>query len=154
MRPLLLPPVVGRSDTRSIDDFGFGGFGSPRDGGQRVHKGLDFRGDPGAIIQFPLDARITFAWAYPDPLAKLRSIHLLGIDAYDGLKIKLLYATPSLEDGMSGKAGDPLGVLQDVAAYHQSHQVKAVMQNHTHFELYELVSGVWVLRDPVRFLKA
>lgn len=152
---MLLPPVVGRADTRQIDDFGFGGFGSPRNGGSRTHKGLDFCGDPGAAVQFPLDAKITPAsgWAYPDPSAKLRSVHLLGVAAYAGLKVKLLYVAPGLEDGMTGHAGDLLGTLQDVAAYHGSRRSGLKMINHTHFELYELVNGVWDLRNPIRYLK-
>ena len=156
MRPLLLPPVVGLSETRQIDDFGSGGFGAPRDGGVRSHNGLDFRGSPGSEIQFPFDATISpdTGLAYEDSITPFRSIHLLGVGAFDGLKAKLLYVEPLVADGMTGKAGALLGTLQNIAGYYQCpHAPRKRMQNHTHFELYELVAGIWVLRNPAQFLK-
>lgn len=102
-----------------------------------------------------MDARV---WppsgrAYSDGSCNLRSIHLLGEGDYDGWRVNLLYVAPIVRDDFHGKRGDPLGTLQDVAGWHQSHNPGKMMQNHTHMELYERVNGVWVVRDPARFLK-
>lgn len=153
--PLLLPPLSPYKGTRQIDGFGGGGFGAPRNGGRRKHKGLDFLGESGASAQFVMDARIhpPSGQAYADGTCDLRSIHLLGEGEYEGLRVTLLYVRPDIADGAHGKAGDPLGVLQDVAGYHMKKVGESrIMSNHCHFELYELVGGVWELRDPSQFL--
>lgn len=156
--PWLLPPVSPYQGTRGIDDFGAGGFGAPRtrDGAARPHKGLDFRGSPGDPVVFPLDARVwpPSGQAYTDGTCNLRSIHLLGEGAFLGLRAVVLYVSPGVGDDLHGKRGDPLGTLQDVAAYHEGHEPGKHMQNHCHTEIYELVNGVWMLRDPTKFIKA
>lgn len=165
--PWLSPPVVPYRGTRGIDDFGAGGFGAPREKASAgttqtpgrftkyEHKGLDYLGDPGAQCQFVMDARV---WppsgrAYADGSCNLRSIHLLGEGAYDGLRAVVLYVMPGVADDTHGKRGDPLGTLQDVAAYHEGHEPGKRMSNHCHTEIYELVNGVWVLRDPGQFIR-
>lgn len=64
----------------------------------------------------------------------------------------LLYVKQTLPNDTQGGQGDPLGFLQDVAGYHEAKEAGKKMTNHCHFELYELVNGVWELRDPVQFL--
>lgn len=154
-RPLIIPPLRPYIGTRQIDDFGAGGFGAPRirDGKARTHKGLDFLGEPDHEAVAPFDSR---AWpphgfAYADPKAGLRSIHLLGVGPWDGLRAVLLYVEPSIITDAHVVQGVRIGRLQDVSGYHS--RPGKHMDNHLHFELYELVNKVWALRNPADFLK-
>lgn len=153
MYPLLTPPVVPWQGTRQIDDFGAGGFGAPRDGGRRTHKGLDCLGKPGDEIVALFDARVwpPSGQAYTDGRCNLRSIHLLGTGPWLGMRAVLLYVAPDLHDDAKVAAGAHLGRLQDVAAYHET--TGKHMDNHTHLEVYELVNGVWKVRDPAPLLQ-
>lgn len=155
--PKVAPPISPYQGTRTIDDFGAGGFGAPRsrDGKGRVHKGLDFKGSPGDTANFPIDGRLWPAAgrAYAAGDTDLGSVHVYGEAEFTGLRCVLLYVKQTLANDTHGKQGSSLGILQDVAAYHEKHNPGKTMQNHCHFELYELENGVWVLRDPTPFLK-
>lgn len=140
-------PVVPYRGTRSIDDFGAGGFGAPRRKGddQYGHKGLDFRAEPGDAIVAPLAGRITRRGvAYVG--STLGSVH---IEAGD-VRCKLLYVDCLHEVGSEVSMGDPLGAAQDVAAYHA--RPGRTMQNHIHMEVYrcgQLIDPSTVVDLPI-----
>lgn len=147
---LLLPPVLPYRGTRGLDAFGAGGFGAPRRkaGKAYQHKGLDFIAEPGDTIIAPFGAIVEPpGLAYAD--SNLGSVHLIGLGDWDGWLLKLLYVAQ--REGLKHVApGDPIGLAQAVAAYHEAKTPNVGhMTNHVHLEL----RGLGVLTDPTPYIK-
>lgn len=163
----ILPPVRPFQGVRGIDAWGSGLFMAPRtrNGEPYGHKGLDFLGVVGDFGQFPIEGIVTLLGvAYPDDPATpghetdLRSIHIEGVNAWDGMMIKVLYMAPKVTEGYHGQPGELLGAVQDragfatmAAAVHPD-LPRGPMDNHIHMELYIKEGGLWVLKNPAEFL--
>ena len=150
----MVPPSIPWRGTRQIDDFGGGGFGAPRsrNGVAYTHKGLDCITIPRDPIVAPFAGGIyaTPGWAYPGHTGGLRTLHLRAFP----WRCTLMYVLPLPDlDEKSVSMGQPLGEAQDVAGYHMDKNGgRMTMTNHLHMELYELVAGLWTLRDPTVYL--
>lgn len=133
----LTSPVRPFRGTRGVDAYGSGTFGASRDGGSRPHLGRDYIALVGNEVVSPVDGTVKrHAKAYPD--ADLAGLEIDG----DGVRAKLLYVLPSVEPGETVKAGQVIGVAQDVAGYHEKRSPRpGHMVNHVHLEIM-----VWV--DP------
>lgn len=133
----LLPPISPFRGLRSIDAFGGGGWGAPRDGGIRRHVGLDFVAAPGDPAVAPCSCTVTHVGiAYPN--ADLGSLHLAGTGDFVGWALRLLYVRPEIDTivGSEFGTGGLLGTAQAVAAYWQAqHPERGRMTGHVHVEL-------------------
>jgi hypothetical protein len=139
---MLWLPIRPWRGLRSVDSYGAGGFGAPRDAGSRPHLGTDFIALPGDMLYPIFPCHVSYgALAYPhDPaLPDLHSLHLDGLDDYNGWKIKVLYVVPDLSlIGSDVRDGDvPLATAEDVRAYyrlkHPDHQ--GDITPHVHIEV-------------------
>lgn len=141
-------PVRPYRGIRGTDSWGSGVFGASRDGGSRVHQGLDFVTVVGDAIHAPITGIVMgIGYAYED--ANLGSISIRGKNEYDGWFVQLLYVMRIAGLGMASRVevGDPIGQAQDVAGYWRSKKPGHVgdMQNHLHLRTS-------VPMDPAIFL--
>lgn len=108
----LTPPLS--HGLRGQDAYGSGAYGASRDGGARLHLGLDFKGTPGESVVCPCRSQLTWVgYAYPDS-TEYRSLHLRSLDEPDFL-LTLLYVLPKDDKpGEEYMPGDVIGSLQDL----------------------------------------
>jgi hypothetical protein len=144
-------PVDPFRGFRGIDDFGAGGYGAPRmhHGKREEHLGLDCLAYVGDDEVSPICGDIVhIGIAYPD--SNLGSIHIQN----ERFKARLLYGKPlpTLIEGARVTGGDVIGVVQDVAGYHEAKQPGKHMLNHVHMDLWVRKEGLWVRTDPTPFL--
>lgn len=145
-------PVFPFRGLRGVDSWGAGGFGSPRDRGARKHNGLDFLGVPGDRVVAPIGGRITSLGFMYASCPKMRNIHITGTGDYDHYRAMAGYveAAPGIRPDVIVRAGDVIGVLQDVSGYWAEQEPKRVgaMKNHLHLGLR--INGTYV--DPAQYL--
>lgn len=143
---LLAPNTHG---IRGQDDYGNGHYGASRDGGTRMHLGIDFAGLEGEHLRMPLRGRLDrLGYAYPDNLT-LRSLHLVSLDdpAY---MVKLLYVIP--KDGVPGEEYEQGDYIGDQATLQKRYPG---IIDHVHLELWlKKPEGPWERLDPTPFLIA
>lgn len=142
------PPSQPYRGLRGHDDYGSGSFGASRDGGVRRHLGQDYIAQPGDIAQSPIDGKVRkIGWAYGDTAA-LGTIEILGTGRHEGYTVRLLYVSSELRVTDKVVAGQPIGVVGDVAAYYAEKPGAdgRVMTPHVHIELVAHV-------DPVKFMR-
>jgi hypothetical protein len=132
-----IKPTNGFSRTR--DNFGSGQYNAPRDGGTRLHKGLDLISAPGEMIKSPISGTIikeVIAYA-DDP--QYKGVLIKGTGEFADLEVKILYVRPLI--GGNVKAGDIIGMAQDITLRYPG------ITNHIHMEV--LKKGV--IADPTEF---
>ncbi len=112
---------------RKCDAGGCGYFGAPRK--DHIHQGIDIVCTPGATVLSPVNGIITRSFqAYTNDSDYL-GIEILTVDN----KIKIMYMLPYFEKiGTTVKAGDPIGVAQDISKKYYSS-----VTPHLHVELWE-----------------
>lgn len=143
----LVWPAKPNRGVRQIDVAGDGSFGASRDGGTRLHLGLDLIANPGDDVVAPCRCEVThIGLAYPD--SALGSLHLQGWDDWSGYSFKLLYVEPEVTVGEIIVAGEIVGSAQSVADYYASKGING-MTNHTHFEVHNGTGAV----NPLSFLE-
>lgn len=169
MREPLHWPVQPPLGLRGIDDFGNGAFGADRVtsthsagsapvGTTYGHMGLDIAAEPGSLFYAPCSGTLAVqGYAYKLGAGGLRSVHLLADESspWAGWRFVILYADATERAKLlSCKAGEAIGVVQNVAAYHMK-KGKRKMVNHLHFAAYQRDHrGVWVLTDPAPLFEA
>lgn len=145
-RPTLPMPLTLHLPTspwrglRGQDAAGNGAFGASRtrNGAERTHLGLDILVQPGDAILSPIDGVVTrVGKAYAD--GDLGSISVAG----GTVEVKILYASGA-KFRKQVKAGESIGIAQDVAAYYAAKGVTS-MKPHIHMEVRLLV-------DPALYL--
>jgi len=93
---------------RGHDASGDGNFGASRNGGMRLHKGVDYVCAEGDDCLSPIDGvvqRVGLAYANSD----LGSIHIQGTRGYWPYYVKVLYAKASVAKGAVVKRGQRIG---------------------------------------------
>jgi hypothetical protein len=167
MSNLLHWPVDPNRGLRGIDDFGSGAFGADREtsihsagtapaGTQYGHMGLDLAADPDSFLIAPCDGLLTtFGWAYKNEAGGLRTVHLLADRAsvWNGYRFVIMYADATERLKLPEvKAGDVIGVVQNVSAFHSVPPQE--MKNHIHFAAYKINAkrNSWDLIDPAPLL--
>ena len=102
--------------------------------------------EPGDEAVWPLTGRlIHVSAAYAGSI--LRSLIIVGSGEHEGWMARLDYVLPAFTVGETGKAGELLGTVQDVAAYWATEQPEhpGVMKGHVHIEL-------WRVTDPQQWV--
>jgi hypothetical protein len=138
-------PVQPNRGYRGVDAQGDGAFGAERihHGVKEPHKGQDFVTQPGDLIVSPIYARAKEpGYAYPDFRGDLRSIHLVGVGAWRGWELKILYAKPKDDLFDRVDQGQVIGVAQDLSEVYQG------ITNHIHLEVHVWNGVSMVLMDP------
>jgi len=111
------PPVFPFRGLRGVDGYGIGGFGAPRDEGQRRHEGTDYITVPGDVNLAPVPCKATargLAYPHNPKLPDLHSLHLQGLGDYENWHFKILYVkTASDVVGVEYEAGAPIGICED-----------------------------------------
>lgn len=132
--PTLIWPVKPNRGVRQIDAAGDGRFGASRDGGTRLHLGLDLIAHPGDDIIAPCECEVThIGLAYAG--SYLGAIHLRGWSSWSAYTFKLLYVEPEVTVGEILVAGEIVGSSQSVADYYAAKGING-MTNHIHFEVH------------------
>ncbi len=115
---------------RQQDAWGSGAFGASR--GTRIHKGIDYCCYPGTMIQSPVDGKVTkLGYPYSDDM-DFRYVEVTA----NQLRHRIFYVEPSVSVGDEVKAGDIVGVSQDIAGRYRD-PAKSPMTGHVHFEILD-----------------
>jgi murein DD-endopeptidase MepM/ murein hydrolase activator NlpD len=139
-RPKSVSPVPNPEMRDDLE--GSGRFGAKRKG--HLHEGIDVLAKPGDEVVSPVDGTIVrIRPAYEDP--KYEGLQAITIKGDDGREYKFLYVTPKDGDGQPTvqakdrvSAGDPIGTVQDRAAYDRTGNMK----NHVHIEIRDKLGQV------------
>lgn len=109
---------------RGCDPLGCGSFGASR--GSRSHNGIDIVATPGQDIFSPINGKVTrVAYPYSDDLS------YTGLEIVnDNYKVKMFYLSPTIVIGKTVKAGEKIGIAQNISVKHGE-----AMVNHVHFEV-------------------
>lgn len=131
-------PTMG--PLRGEDAYGSGNFGAVRDGGHRVHDGADYVAAPNTIVYSPISGEVTkLGYAYAKNTA-LRFVEVTN--SVSSLVSRVLYVDPSVQIGDTLKAGDPIGVAEDLSKRYRG------ITNHVHVQI--AVGRNWL--DPASLL--
>ena len=119
--------IVRQQRSRVHDKFGSGQFGASRDGGARLHQGLDIVTTPREILFSPIDGEIVReAFPYPkDP--SMRGLVIKGTGDWMGYLVKIFYAEGLLCGEV--KAGQQIAFAQDLSTKYPG------ITNHIHVEV-------------------
>ena len=130
---------------RGQDDFGSGEFGASRDGGKRVHKGVDFAAPAGGRLRSKTEGKVTkLGTVYKnDPKYKY-----VEVTSDDGTRHRYFYVKGDLRVGAPVNAGDFIGTAQDISAKYSTPEKE--MKNHVHYEIKD-TDGARV--DPHEYWK-
>lgn len=170
---MLIPVVVPYRGLRGIDGFGAGGYGAPRvhdrNGVDRTeaHLGIDLISEPGdkAVCPFLEATFVRPGFAYPWS----RELALVILKEVGGWRrtARILYVQPltDLVPGARLKAGDQIGIAQDLTGAYATHVQKqadqgdmwakvkvrqgAKITNHVHLGLLD---SLGVAADPTLLL--
>jgi|SRR5450432_198675 len=119
--------VVRNQRSRTRDGFGSGQFGVSRDGGSRVHKGLDVVARPKELIFSPIKGTIIReAFPYKSDLS-VRGVVIRGTAEWEDYEVKIFYA----EGLLSGDVvpGQHIAFAQDLGRKYPG------ITNHVHIEV-------------------
>lgn len=140
----IVPPVWPYRGIRGSDAWGTGNFGARRDGGSRVHLGLDFisvPGDAGAAVFSGHVSAAGLAYPHQDGFPDLHSLWLDGSGEWKHWRAQYLYVAPgagynsSTIIGRRFDQGEPFAIAEDVAAYYRLKDPTRPMTNHIHLML-------------------
>jgi murein DD-endopeptidase MepM/ murein hydrolase activator NlpD len=112
---------------RGCDEFGCGGFGSRRDGGERRHEGTDFDAEAGQAVKAPLSGFVTkIGEAYVDD-GRYRFVEISN----PALRYvaRVFYVDPSVREGQAVRIGQPIGRAHSLEPRYPG------ITNHVHLEL-------------------
>ena len=126
--PIFINPTNGFSRTNRKDGWGGGQYHDSRDGGKRLHQGLDIKATPGQLVKSPVDGEITrLARPYANnPLYS--GLEIKGTGEFNGLEVKIFYISPTKKSG-TVKAGEIIGTAQDLDPKYSG------IENHIHMEV-------------------
>lgn len=121
-----LVPITKNQRIRGKDAFGSGTFQASRDGGSRLHSGVDIVATAGQAIYAPVTGKITrLAYPYASDLS-YTGLEIIN----DDYNIKIFYIAPTVAIGSQVAAGQKIAVAQHIAA-----KYGAGMINHVHIEI-------------------
>lgn len=131
---------------RGQDDYGDGHFGSARDGGARLHLGIDFEAPPTTAVKSLLEATVTRSGglAYAEDV-RFHTIHMRPVltDGHNVL-VKYLYVSPvTTARGWIARRGEIIGHAENIALRYQDPDgpgPKRAITPHIHVEVW--VDGV------------
>ena len=119
-------------EARGHDAYGYGEFGTRRDGGARRHEGVDFVADAGQEVVAPISGFVTkIGYAYAGD-QDLRFVEITNPALHRTARV--FYVRPTVDVGDAVAVGRPIGrarTLQD--------KYPAGMTDHVHLELMDHV---------------
>lgn len=119
-------PLVPYQRQRGNDIHGSGAFGASRDGGTRIHNGVDIVAQVGQAVKSPVDGKVI---RYPDVYSD-NAFTGLAIDT-DAYLHKILYVAPSVSVGSYVKKGQTIGYAQNIAGRYPG------ITPHVHWEVWD-----------------
>lgn len=123
----------------ATDPYGSGEYGASRDGGERLHNGIDLIALPGVPVYSPFAGKITYKnKAYSDD-SRFDTLHITNTDG--DIRVKLLYVKSSLNEGDEVFSNQVVGSVQDLSPKYRG------IKNHLHVELY--INGI--AQDPTPY---
>jgi murein DD-endopeptidase MepM/ murein hydrolase activator NlpD len=92
---------------RVEDAYGEGRFHASRDGGSRLHEGVDYVADAGQVVDAPISGYVTkIGYAYPgDQTLKFVEIENPALH----LQARVFYVDPDVAVGQTVAVGSPIG---------------------------------------------
>jgi len=132
--------VLSNHLLREHDNAGDGHYHASRDGGTRLHRGVDLVATFGQTVTSPFSGVVKRVGVAYNGDNRFRTIHIKSDD--EDLIIKILYVRPIVKKGDRVTSGQPIGTVQDLT------QRYAGITNHLHIEV--LVGGAHV--DPTPYL--
>ena len=112
---------------RTCDVYGCGGFGAPRDAGERDHEGVDFDAVAGQAVKAPISGFVTkIGMAYPDD-AVLKFVEITN----PALRYvaRVFYVDPDVVAGEAVRLGERIGEARSLQRRYPG------ITNHVHLEL-------------------
>lgn len=92
---------------RLHDHFGSGTFGASRDGGRRLHAGVDYQAMPGQAVGAPIAGRVTrIGFAYGDD-AGFKYVEITNVAL--SYTARVFYVEPGIRVGDTVAIGDEVG---------------------------------------------
>ena len=130
-------PLFNKADNfviRGQDGQGDGSFGSSRDGGGRIHAGVDIITTPGDGVVAPITGKLIVGnRVYANSRPNLVLVKIIGTDEYTGYTAKIFYVEGNgyLQNTIVEK-GLIIGMAQNMSV---EYPPLGSMTNHIHFEL-------------------
>ena len=92
---------------RLLDAYGEGRFHASRDGGSRLHEGVDYAARAGQTVEAPISGYVTkIGYAYPgDEVLRFVEIENPALH----LQARVFYVDPDVEVGQAVAVGGPIG---------------------------------------------
>ncbi len=118
---------TGRSP-RLVDAYGEGRFHASRDGGSRLHEGVDYVSTAGQTVRAPISGYVTkIGYAYPgDEVLRFVEIENPALH----LQARVFYVDPDVEVGQAVAVGRPIG-----RAHTLQQKYPAGITDHVHLEM-------------------
>ncbi len=113
---------------RETDAYGEGRFHASRDGGARLHEGVDYVAQAGQVVDAPISGYVTkIGYAYPgDEVLKFVEIENPALH----LQARVFYVDPDVEVGQAVAVGRPIG-----HAHSLQQKYPGGITDHVHLEL-------------------
>ena len=113
---------------RLVDAYGEGRFHASRDGGSRLHEGVDYVSRAGQAVEAPISGYVTkIGYAYPgDDVLRFVEIENPALH----LQARVFYVDPDVEVGQAVAVGRPIG-----RAHTLQQKYPAGITDHVHLEL-------------------
>lgn len=135
-----LPPFITTFE-RDYDSYGSGKYGASRDGGRRMHNGIDI----GFAVCAIIGGKVTKIGFPYNPSNELKA-HFRYVEVQDeaGLYVRYFYVDPMVGVGDEIKRGDYLGFPQDLT------EIYPGITPHIHFEVMDENRNIV---DPEKYLE-
>lgn len=136
---------------RGEDAYGSGHFEASRDGGRRLHVGVDFMAQPGQAVAAPISGYVTrIGYAYADDHS-LRYVEITNPAL--NYTARAFYVSPTVAEGDVVALGDIIGRQESLLG-----RYKGGMTNHVHLEITNAkgrhLDAAGLLRSTVDWVEA
>ena len=113
---------------REVDAYGEGRFHASRDGGSRLHEGVDYVADAGQVVDAPISGYVTkIGYAYPgDEVLRFVEIENPALR----LQARVFYVDPDVAVGQAVAVGQPIG-----RAHSLQQKYPGGITDHVHLEI-------------------
>lgn len=113
-----------------IDPAGDGRYLAQRNGGSRLHKGIDYVCVPSAPVLSDIEGKVTkLGYPYGDDL----QWRYVEVSNADGERWRYFYVTPGVQVGDQVRRFEPIGLAQDISERYPGSD----MLPHVHFEILD-----------------
>lgn len=129
---------------RGQDSWGAGHYGASRDGGKRLHKGVDYVNHFGETVEAFEAGEVTkIGFPYSQKNAKKRHLRYVELRITPAIVHRYFYVEALVQAGQMVKAGEILGWAQDLKKIYPG------IVQHVHFEIKK--NGRFI--DPMEYME-